>query len=159
MRSKFEEARDEPLFRTVDRDDPRMLDAYRLAADSISRFQRLVAASSAAVKCAKLRFRDPDESVRRGEDQFFFLWLSDVHFHEHERIFSGMFFEIPPGFDKWHQLGERLGFEPEDVFDWMVVDRGQLAGGFTLRVTRESLPAAERAAYDRYIGVETYETL
>jgi uncharacterized protein YegJ (DUF2314 family) len=159
MGSRFEDPDGEPLFRTIQRDDPRMLDAHRLAAESIGRFQGLVATSSAAVKCAKLRFRDPDESERLGEDQFFFLWLSDVRFHEHERIFSGMFFEVPPGFEKWHQVGKRLGFDPEDVFDWMVVDGGRLAGGFTLRVTRECLPEAERAAYDRYIGVESYESL
>jgi uncharacterized protein YegJ (DUF2314 family) len=47
----------------------------------------------------------------------------------------------------------------EDIFDWMVIDNGHLIGGFTLRVTRESLSSEERAAYDRYIGVDTYEPL
>lgn len=41
----------------------------------------------------------------------------------------------------------------------MVIDEGHLVGGFTLRVTREALPVAERAAYDRYLGVESYEPL
>lgn len=70
-----------------------------------------------------------------------------------------MFFEVPAGFEKWHQVGKRLGFDPEDVFDWMVIDNGHLLGGFTLRVTRESLAPEERAAYDRYIGVQTYGPL
>jgi uncharacterized protein YegJ (DUF2314 family) len=158
MVGKFEQPQSEPLFQAIKQDDPRMRDAYRLASESIGRFRALLATSS-AVKCAKLRFRDPDESERLGKNQFIFLWLSDVHFHEKEGIFSGMFFEVPLGFEKWHQIGQRLGFDPEDVFDWMVIDAGHLVGGFTLRVTRESLPAAERAAYDRYIGVESYEPL
>jgi uncharacterized protein YegJ (DUF2314 family) len=155
--NNFEQPSGEPLFRAISRDDPKMRDAYRQAAESMDRFQNLVVTSPAAVKCAKLRFRDPAESERIGKDYFFYLWLSEVHYHEQERLFSGIFFEVPPGFEKWHKLGDRLGFDPEDVFDWMVLDGGCLVGGFTLRATRESLPDAERAAYDRYIGVQSYE--
>jgi len=58
-----------------------MLEAFRRASESIGRFQQLVAAKSPGIKCAKLRFRDPDESERLGNEQFLFLWLSEVHFH------------------------------------------------------------------------------
>ena len=50
-----------------------------------------------------------------------------------------------------------LAFEPEDIFDWMVLEQGHLYGGYTLRVAREKLPEAERESYDRHIGVSVYE--
>ena len=109
---------------------------------------------------AKLRFRDPDLSDRLGEDRFFFLWLSEVVYHPAERIFSGVFFEVPDGFEKYHPVGQRLGFDPEDVFDWMVNEDGHLRGGFTIRVTRARLAdEAEKARYDDYIGVSSYEPI
>ena len=107
---------------------------------------------------AKLRFRDPDDSERLGEDRFVFLWLSGVHYHVAERVFSGGFFEVPPEFQKWHQVGQRLAFKGEDIFDWMVLTEDRrLFGGFTLRVSRSKLPESQRADYDRHIGVRVYE--
>jgi hypothetical protein len=75
---------------------------------------------------AKLRFRDPDESERLGEDRFLFLWLSAVHYQTAERVFSGTFFEVPHGLQRWHQVGQSLGFDPEEIFDWMVLRQGHL---------------------------------
>jgi hypothetical protein len=98
MVSKFEQRHGEPLFRAIRQDDPKMLEAFRRASESIAQFQEL-AAKPVGLKCAKLRFRDPDESERLGADQFLFLWLSDVNFHEREKLFSGTFFEVPPEFE------------------------------------------------------------
>ena len=136
-----------------------MLEAFQRASESIKRFQELVVTNSPGIKYAKLRFRDPEESERLGKDQFLFLWLTDIHFHKQENIFSGTFFEVPVEFQKWHQVGKRLGFELTDVFDWMVNNNGLVIGGFTLRVTRESLPSHERTQYDNYIGIKTYEPI
>jgi len=72
-------------------------------------------------------------------------------------MFSAEFFELPREFQKWHHVGERLGIEAEDIFDWMVNDEGKLYGGFTLRAAREKLSEEERAEYDSYIGVTSYE--
>jgi uncharacterized protein YegJ (DUF2314 family) len=93
-----------------------------------------------------------------GEDRFEFLWLGGVHYHPAERVFSGSFFEVPPELQKWHQVGQRLAFEGEDIFDWMMLtEDGRLSGGFTLRVSRSKLPENQRADYDRHIGVRVYE--
>jgi uncharacterized protein YegJ (DUF2314 family) len=159
MTNGFEQTNDEPLFTSTSQKDQRMLDAYRMASESMGRFKELVRSGSPGVKYAKLRFRDPDLSEQLGEDRFLYLWLSEVYFHEAEGIFSGVFFEVPPEFQKWHQVGQRLGFDSEDVFDWMINDGGHLVGGFTLRVSRDYLPEEERSAFDRYVGVETYEPL
>ena len=150
----------EPLFRTVHDEDPDMNAAYADASASILEFQQLVRKGGDVQCMAKLRFRDPDLSDQLGEDRFLYLWLSEVVYRPHEGMFSGIFFEVPPEFQKWHQVGQRLGFDPEDVFDWMVEENGHLRGGFTIRVTRGHLESDEKKArYDEYIGVSSYEPL
>ena len=133
--------------------------AYARAATTLPQFVERIPRGGDVFCSAKLRFRDPDESERLGEDRFVFLWLSAVSYHVGERVFSGTFFEVPPEFQKWHQVGQRLAFDPDDIFDWMVLDKGHLHGGFTLRLTREKLPESERESYDRYVGVSVYEPL
>jgi uncharacterized protein YegJ (DUF2314 family) len=88
-----------------------------------------------------------------GENRFVFLWLSDVRYDAAKRKFSGVFFEVPPELQKWHQVGQRLAFDGDEIFDWMMLtENGHLFGGYTLRVTRGTLPESQRADYDRYGG-------
>jgi uncharacterized protein YegJ (DUF2314 family) len=156
--NKFAEEQKQPLFMAISNSDASFQDAYAAASRTLPRFIEHLQSGMPAYFSAKLRFRDPDESERLGEDRFLFLWLSGVHYHSAERTFSGSFFEVPPEFQKWHQVGQRLGFEGEDIFDWMALtEDGRLFGGFTLRVSRSKLPESERADYDRYIGVRVYE--
>lgn len=149
----------EPRFTAIRSDDPELQQAYAHAAATVSLFQGLVQRAGSHISSAKLRFRDPDLSEELGEDRFLFLWLTSIHYHEAERIFSGAFFEVPSELTKWHQVGQRLGFEADAIFDWMVNDGGRLNGGFTLRVTRARLPEAGRARYDEYTGVTIWEPL
>jgi uncharacterized protein YegJ (DUF2314 family) len=152
--SKFSQQQDEPLFMAVSQKDAAFKAAYARAAETLTRFVELLQSGTEAVYSAKLRFRDPDESERLGENRFLFLWLSNVHYHAAERLFSGTFFEVPPEMQKWHKVGERLGFEGDDIFDWMVLtEAGRITGGYTLRVSRNLLPQHERGDFDRYIGV------
>lgn len=148
----------EPIFRAIDEDDPDIRAAHARAAATIQDFRMHVQNGGDGQFMAKLRFRDPDLSDEAGEDRFFFLWLSEVVYHPVEGMFSGVFFEVPEGFEKYHPVGQRLGFDPEDVFDWMVNENGRLLGGFTIRVTRARLKTEqEKASYDEYIGVSSYE--
>lgn len=158
-KSNFDEPPDQPLFMAISREDPEMQAAHRLAANTIEHFKSLLSRDDEAIYCAKLRFRDPDLSKELGEDRFCFMWLNNVFFHEQENIFSGAFFEVPPEFTKWHQVGQRLGFEADEIFDWMVLDEGRLHGAFTMRVARQKLPENEREKYDRYVGAEVWEPL
>jgi uncharacterized protein YegJ (DUF2314 family) len=155
---KFAQKQDEPLFMAVSHTDPDLQSAYDRAAATLPQFIEHIQRGGDAFYSAKLRFRDPDESERLGEDMFAFLWLTGVQYHAIDRVFTGTFFEVPPEFQKWHQVGQRLAFDPEDIFDWMVLTKhGRLFGGYTLRVARGKLPESERADYDRYIGVTAYE--
>lgn len=148
----------EPVFTAVSRNDTDMRAAHAKAASTVTRFIEHVGSNVAGFRAAKLRFRDPGESERLGEDRFLFLWLTGVHYYTHEKLFSGTFFEVPHEFQKWHKVGDQLAFDPEDIFDWMMLtEDGRLFGGYTLRVSRASLPNAERSDYDRHIGVRIYE--
>ncbi len=150
----------EPLFHAIDADDPEFRAAHARAAATIAEFVARVRREDGATKMAKLRFRDPETSERLGEDRFLYLWLAQIVHHPEQRMLSGVFFEVPEELLQWHQVGQRLGFDPEDVFDWMVIRDGHLHGGFTVRVTRARQQTAEaRARYDAYIGVSSYEPI
>ena len=137
-----------------------MLRAYSQASSTIMDFIALVKSDVNAIYMAKLRFRDPDLSEKLGEDRFLFLWLSDVYFQEDEKYLSGEFFEVPEEFAKWHQVGQRLAFYLEDVFDWMVIENGHAKGGFTIRVTRNRLATEkDKSDYDEYVGISSYEPI
>ena len=156
--NKFAEEQKQSLFTAIAKSDADFREAYAAASRTLPRFIEHFQRGIPAYFSANLRFRDPDESKRLGEDRLVYLWLTDVHYQRAERVFSGMFFEVPPELQKWHQVGQRLTFEGEDIFDWMVLSEdGRLFGGFTLRVSRSKLPESERADYDRYVGVRVYE--
>ena len=149
----------EPIFHSIRKDDPEFEAAHARCAQTINEFVNLVKSAEEPIFMAKLRFRDPDLSEKEGKDYLFYLWLSDVVYHKNENMLSGVFFEVPNGFEKWHQVGNRLGFDPDDVFDWMVIDsNGHMRGGYTIRVTRNKLASEEeKSRYDEYIGVKYYE--
>lgn len=156
MSENIEQASDEPQFVALGRNDPDMESAYGRASETIEDLKRHLDLGDDRLCSVKLRFRDPDESDRLGEDCFVFIWLYDVRWHAEEGTFSAEFFELPKEFEKWHHVGERLRIEPEDIFDWMVIDAGKLYGGWTLRVARERISSDEREDYDSYIGVSRY---
>ncbi len=158
-KGKFSEPQAEPLFMAIPSANSEYQSAYARAAATIPYFIERLQRGDEGFHSAKLRFRDPDESERLGEDRFLFLWLTDVYYHSSDHLFFGTFFEVPPELQKWHQVGQRLGFDPADVFDWMILDNGHLHGGYTLRLARKNLPEAERESYDSYVGVSVYEPL
>ncbi len=149
-----------PIFRDTDKNDPKVIEAHSKCANSIGDFVNFVKEERLVTYMAKLRFIDPDLSEKNGHEYVFYLWLNDVLFHENDNMLSGVFFEVPEGFEKWHAVGSRLGFDPEDVFDWMINDEGHVKGGFTIRATREKLETEfEKKEYDEYIGIKSYEPI
>lgn len=128
--NEFARQQSEPLFMAIPDADAGFQQAYARASETLPRFIQHVQSGVRAYFAAKLRFRDPAESERSGEDVFLFLWLSGVHYHTAEQVFSGAFFEVPPELQKWHQVGQRLAFKGEDIFDWMALtEDGSLFGG------------------------------
>lgn len=81
---------DELLFTAISRNDPEFLAASDRAYETIPRFIELLQARAAnALYSAKLRFRDPDESDRLGEDRFVFLWLTGIQYYPDETVSPG----------------------------------------------------------------------
>lgn len=150
----------EPLFNAVNSKDDDLQAAHAQAAETIEHFVELVKSDVEAIYMAKLSFKDPLLSEQVGEDQALYIWLSDVYYHDDEDVLSGVFFEVPKALTAWHQVGQRLAFEIDDAFDWMVIKDGNAKGGFTLRAHRDRLTTdAERKEYDNYIGIDIYESL
>ena len=148
----------EPLFRSIGGEDNYMQVAHAKALSTIADFVSLVKLNKHSFTMAKLRFKDPDLSAELGQDQFLYLWLNDIVYHDQDRLLSGVFFELPKELEKWHYIGQRLGFEPEDVFDWCAIENGHAKGGFTLRATREKLKSEqEKMEFDEYTGISSYE--
>jgi len=86
-------------------------------------------------------------------DKRAFMWLSNTR--KCGTGFVAEFFEIPQTFTKF-KIGDQIELAESSVLDWMVNDRGELHGGFSLRYHRSMLSAVERDSYDEYIGVTKY---
>ena len=154
--SKFSTPQTEPIFVAVPRREQDLLDAYAKASETMSEFKNHVTTPGAHICSAKLRFRDPKLSDDLGEDRYAFIWLTSTQYHEDDGLYSAEFFEVPKEFQEWHQVGQRLTFESEDVFDWMVNYDGYVHGGFTLRAVKKHLSDADKASHDEYIGVREW---
>ena len=154
--SKFSAPQSEPLFVAVHDKEQDFLDAYAKAAETMAEFKKHVETPGNHICSVKLRFRDPNHSDELGEDRFAFIWLTATYFHEDENLYSAEFFEVPKEFHEWHQVGQRLAFEAEDVFDWMVNYDGYVYGGFTLRAIKKYLSDTDRAEHDKYLGVSEW---
>jgi uncharacterized protein YegJ (DUF2314 family) len=49
--------------------------------------------------------------------------------------------------------GDTVTASADEISDWMIVDDGQLLGGYTLHVLRNRMSEAERAQFDADFGV------
>lgn len=72
--------------------------------------------------------------------------------------FNASVFEAPPEFTDLSP-GTREFVPESEVADWALVSSGVMHGGYSLRIQRSRLPAAEREPFDRYIGVNSYAPL
>jgi uncharacterized protein YegJ (DUF2314 family) len=151
---------EEPRFNQISKNDLEINNAYSSASKTINIFVEKVSSGNDSTYMVKLRFLDPILSKESGVDKFMYLWLIDIVYHPKDKILSGVFFEVPSSLKAWHKVGERLGFELDDVFDWMINDNGKVEGGFTIRVARNRLSTdKEKIEYDEYIGISSYEPI
>jgi len=150
----------EPLFRKTNSEDDEVKRAHALAKETVVNFIDLVKKKKNVTYMAKLRFKEPELSEQSGKDQFSYIWLTKITYHPLENLLSGILFEIPKVLAKWHKVGDKLAFEADDIFDWMVNDNGKVKGAFTIQLTRSRLEnESEKIAYDKYVGISSYETL
>lgn len=82
-----------------------------------------------------------------------YIWLIITAFDDNG--FVGEIFELPHAFSEF-EVGQEIAVADVDIMDWMVNDAGVLHGGYSLRLTRSRLPAAEQEGFDQHLGVHTY---
>ena len=83
--------------------------------------------------------------VRAG-DATHYLWLLQIAFDGSN--FSGILGPDADGL-KGHFPGERITIASREIADWMFVDDGRLAGGFSLRAIRERLRGKARTQFEK----------
>lgn len=105
----------------VDKDDPRMLEAYKTAKESIGDFIELyqVKPKDAQVKVPFL--------TSSGETEF--LWAAV------QRIDNGMVevFLLTPPVTHSGKVDRNRTYKLDDLVDWAVVSNGKIKGGYTMR--------------------------
>lgn len=144
---------EEPQFEALPADDPAMVDAHARAAETGGLFRELVENKKGDVFLAKLGFRDPSAPESAGEEAMLFVWLQEARWDRKAKKLVAAIGEVPKALEGQVEAGQWLSFEPNDVFDWLVIDAGRGRGGYSLRATRERQAAGDRAAYDAYVGV------
>jgi uncharacterized protein YegJ (DUF2314 family) len=134
----------EPVDRVtyVKDDDPKMNTAMEKARSTVQTF---ITALKAPQKdqvgfAVKKGFKDGDKTEH--------MWVSPV-------VFDGANFRgkvnNDPNIVTNVKNGQAVTIGPDELSDWMFIDGNKLVGGETLRVLRDSLPAGERAAFDKSV--------
>lgn len=79
------------------------------------------------------------------------LWLGDVKIDEDGAVYGTVSNE-PVNLTNV-SLGAKVLVKGEDISDWMIIERGRLIGGYTVRVYRDQLDEAARADFDQSLGL------
>jgi uncharacterized protein YegJ (DUF2314 family) len=76
------------------------------------------------------------------------MWLTPVTYDG--TSFQGIV-DNEPETVKTVKIGQKVTVPQSKISDWMYVENRKLVGGYSLRVLRESLPAVERADFDKSV--------
>lgn len=123
----------------VPRDDPEMKQAYREALETVETF------------IASLRNPTPTQSyfavkIRlRTDSGDEYVWIRDVSCDD--LAFTGEMSSAPAG--PSYKLGDSYRVDKNDIYDWMIVDNGNLVGGYTIRVARRKMTVEDRRQFDQ----------
>lgn len=133
-------------FSFVGKDDEEFQATIVAAQDTLGEFRRLLADSShKKFPLVKALLSESDYRA--------YIWLSVV---AHSGVgFIGEIFELPSGFKEYF-VGTRLEVTDREVQDWMINDEGTLHGGYSLRYTRSKMTDAEKMAFDKHVGVDSF---
>ena len=126
----------------VAKDDPKMSAAIDKARATAPTFIAALKAPKASQSgfSVKMGFKDGEQVEH--------MWLSPVRFDGTK--FHGTVNNQPEKVTNV-KLGQEVSIEPGQISDWMYIDNKKLVGGYTLRHLRDSMPANERAAFDKSI--------
>ncbi len=133
-------------FTFVSNDDAEFQATVAAARNTLGEFRRLLADSShEKYPLVKALLSEPDYRA--------YIWLSVV---SHTSVgFVGEIFELPSQF-KAYSLDTQIVVPDGEVQDWMINDEGTLYGGYSLRYARSKMTDAEKIAFDKHIGVDSF---
>ncbi|MOA11132.1 hypothetical protein D3C78_1310580 [compost metagenome] len=77
------------------------------------------------------------------------IWLTDIEIKDNK--ISGVVGNTPESTTKV-QYGDRVEVDAEKISDWMYVKKGELVGGYTIRVIRDMMPEEERNEFDKSLS-------
>ncbi len=123
--------------------DPEMLASMKQARATLPQFLAAVqhpdsASSNFAVK---LPFADGEKKE--------YIWLSEPAL-ENGRWYGTV--DNTPEYTHEVKEGERVAFDTANVADWNYTRNGELVGGYSIRLLRSRMSAAERAEFDKSTG-------
>lgn len=154
--NKWKKPEGEPLFTTVSREDEQMNEACRKAKLTLPRFLEAIKSKKypSTTNAVKIKIKDQDHSEALGEDRYVFLWVWGVK--EEGADLRASVLELPK--EKINDLveGRDVVFPRAQVCDWMICQGPKVWGAFTMRVLRDRMDAKERAQYDEYTGLSSY---
>jgi len=78
------------------------------------------------------------------------IWLSNPSVDDEGNFFGEV--GNQPANVSHLQLGQRIGIGPADVSDWMIIERGRLVGGYTIRAIRDGMSEGEQREFDKTLG-------
>jgi uncharacterized protein YegJ (DUF2314 family) len=133
---------DDPPVTYVDDDDPQMNAAVQKSRDTVDQFIAALddpgpAQTSFAVK---MKISDGTHTEH--------MWVNSVR-HENGRFFGTL--GNDPDLVQGVKFQDPVDVAKEEISDWMYIDDNTLVGGYTLRVLRDRMTAAEREEFDRRV--------
>ncbi len=79
------------------------------------------------------------------------IWLTEPNFDEFGNLF-GIVGNVPVDVTTV-KLDQKIGVDRNYISDWMIIERGRLIGGYTIRAIRDGIPDAEKSQFDESIGI------
>jgi uncharacterized protein YegJ (DUF2314 family) len=78
------------------------------------------------------------------------IWFTEIQLQD--STYSGVLNNVPSHIEGM-KMGERRRLNPADISDWMYGQRGELRGGYTIRVLRNRMSKTERELFDADFGL------
>jgi uncharacterized protein YegJ (DUF2314 family) len=77
------------------------------------------------------------------------MWISDLQYDGKE--FKGRLSNEPVDVNSV-KLGDNVTVAPQDISDWMYLDKGKLVGGYTIRVLYDKMTPEEQKKFEQESG-------
>jgi uncharacterized protein YegJ (DUF2314 family) len=78
------------------------------------------------------------------------IWLSEPNFDDEGNLF-GIVGNVPIDV-KSVSIGQNIGIDRTLISDWMIMEKGRLIGGYTIRAIRENIKGKDLANFDSQLG-------